>query len=99
MVCAVSEMTGILMRLCGDERCLDLRRADGEPSLCCGMSASVPPHRSGAPPLSSEYELTDTYSDESQPDPADGYVFQFHSIDEELGPDQRWTTWLDVERG
>ncbi|HZX04511.1 MAG TPA: serine/threonine protein kinase, partial [Kribbella sp.] len=37
---------------------------------------------------SSEYELTDNY-----------FTFQFQSIDEELGPDQRWSTWLDVERG
>src|SRR3569833_814621 len=74
------------------------------------MSASVPPHRSGAPPLSSEYELSGIHSDldsrwadftgdEPQPDPAAAYVFRFHSIDEELGPDQRWSTWLDVERG
>lgn len=38
-------------------------------------------------------------SDESQPDPSDAFVFKFHQVDEELGPDQRWTTWLDVERG
>src|SRR3569833_4467187 len=74
------------------------------------MSASVPPHRSGAPPLSSEYELSGNHSDldsrwadftgdEPQPDPAAAYVFRCHSIDEELGPDQRWSTWLDVERG
>jgi RIO kinase 1 len=60
--------------------------------------------------LSSEYELIDTSSDldsrrddftsdKSRPEPADAYDFQFHSIDEELRPDQRWTTWLDVERG
>jgi RIO kinase 1 len=54
--------------------------------------------------LSSEYEISDTRradltSGESRPDPADAYAFPFHSIDEELGPDQRWTTWLDVERG
>jgi RIO kinase 1 len=60
--------------------------------------------------LSSEYEFSDTSSgldsrqadftsDESRPEPAGAYVFPFHSIDEELGPDQRWTTWLDVERG
>src|SRR6185503_17723285 len=81
----------------GDARCLDLRRADGWPSLCCGMSASVPLHGSGASPLSfPEYELTDNYSDT---DPADAFVFKFHTVDEELGPDQRWSTWLDVERG
>ncbi|MEU8249071.1 hypothetical protein AB0C16_22830, partial [Nonomuraea sp. NPDC048916] len=60
--------------------------------------------------MSSEYELSDTYSDldsrwsdftgdESQPDPAAAFVFKFHSVDEELGPDQRWSTWLEVERG
>ena len=61
--------------------------------------------------MSSEYELTDNYfpdldsrwsdltSDESQPDPADAFVFKFYSVDEQLGPDQRWSTWLDVERG
>lgn len=38
-------------------------------------------------------------SDESQPDPSDAFVFNFHSVAEELGPDQRWSTWLDVERG
>jgi RIO kinase 1 len=60
--------------------------------------------------LSSEHEISDTYSDldsrradstgdEFPPAPADAYVFTFHSIGEELGPGQRWTTWLDVERG
>lgn len=60
--------------------------------------------------MSSEYELSDTSSelhvrrpdfagDESGPDSADAYVFPFHAIDEELGPGQRWSTWLDVERG
>lgn len=60
--------------------------------------------------MSSEYEHIDAYSDldsrwadftseESQPDPAEAYVFQFHAIGEELGPGQRWSTWLDVERG
>ncbi|MGN9845827.1 serine protein kinase RIO [Nonomuraea sp. H19] len=74
------------------------------------MSASVPPLCSGAHPLSSEYEPSDSYSDlhsprseftrdESQPDPAAAFVFTFHSVDEELGPDQRWSTWLEVERG
>ncbi|HWD77490.1 MAG TPA: RIO1 family regulatory kinase/ATPase, partial [Kribbella sp.] len=41
----------------------------------------------------------DFTSDESQPDPADAFVFTFHAVDEQLGPDQRWSTWLDVERG
>jgi RIO kinase 1 len=41
-------------------------------------------------------ELT---GDESQPDPADAFVFRFQEVDEQLGPDQRWSTWLDVERG
>jgi RIO kinase 1 len=41
--------------------------------------------------------------DESEPEPepdvADAFVFRFDTIQEELGPDQRWSTWLDVERG
>jgi RIO kinase 1 len=37
--------------------------------------------------------------DGSEPDPADAYVFQFHEVEERLGSDQRWSTWLDVERG
>jgi RIO kinase 1 len=60
--------------------------------------------------LSSEYELFDSSSNldsrrpdftgvESRPDSAGAYVFSFHAINEELGPDQRWSTWLDVERG
>ncbi|MEV4001785.1 RIO1 family regulatory kinase/ATPase [Actinomadura sp. NPDC049753] len=60
--------------------------------------------------MSSEYETSDTYSDldfrssgfagdEPRPGPADSFAFEFHSVDEELGPDQRWSTWLDVERG
>jgi RIO kinase 1 len=48
--------------------------------------------------LSTEYEFTPDYSD-LEPDPADAFVFKFHAVDEELGPDQRWSTWLDVERG
>src|SRR5215218_6837589 len=104
------------MRPRGDERCLDLRRADGWPSLCCGMSASVPPHSSGALQMSSDVFRTDSdfsdqnlsdldsrwselTGDESQPDPADAFVFHFQEVDEQLGPDQRWSTWLDVERG
>jgi RIO kinase 1 len=38
-------------------------------------------------------------SDETEPDPADAFVFRFQEVDELLGPDQRWSTWLDVERG
>ncbi|MGI5489581.1 serine protein kinase RIO [Microtetraspora malaysiensis] len=60
--------------------------------------------------MSSEYERSDSYfdldsrwsdftGDESQSDPADAFVFEFHSVDEELGPNQRWSTWLEVERG
>jgi RIO kinase 1 len=60
--------------------------------------------------LSSEYELSDSHfdlglhrsastGDQSPPAPADAFVFTFSSVDEELGPDQRWSTWLDVERG
>jgi RIO kinase 1 len=41
---------------------------------------------------SSEYELTDNHS-------ADAFVFRFDEVDEQLGPDQRWSTWLNVERG
>jgi RIO kinase 1 len=37
--------------------------------------------------------------DAFQPDPADAPVFSFFEVDEQLGPDQRWSTWLDVERG
>lgn len=60
--------------------------------------------------MPSEYEFSDTSfdldsrrpefaGDESGPVAPGAYVFPFHSIDEELGPDQRWSTWLDVERG
>lgn len=60
--------------------------------------------------MSSEYELSDASFDvdprrsestgeESWPDPAAAFVFTFHSVSEELGPDQRWSTWLEVERG
>lgn len=60
--------------------------------------------------MSSEYEFSDrpaglglhrsaSTGDQSPPAPADAFVFTFHSVDEELGPDQRWSTWLDVERG
>ncbi|MEV5896369.1 serine protein kinase RIO [Nonomuraea fuscirosea] len=59
--------------------------------------------------MSSEYEFSDTSSDldrrpsayagdDSRPDPAPSFVFEFHSVAEELGPGQRWSTWLDVER-
>ncbi|GAA1705036.1 RIO kinase 1 [Kribbella yunnanensis] len=30
---------------------------------------------------------------------ADQYSFDFQQVDETLAPNQRWTTWLDVERG
>jgi RIO kinase 1 len=46
-----------------------------------------------------ESRWADLTRDESEPDPADAFVFKFHSVDEQLGPDQRWSTWLDVERG
>ncbi|WP_219517064.1 serine protein kinase RIO [Nonomuraea ceibae] len=54
--------------------------------------------------MSSEYEASDLYfsesaRDESQPDPAAAFAFTFHAVDEELGPDQRWSTWLEAERG
>ncbi|MGW3769556.1 serine protein kinase RIO [Actinomadura verrucosospora] len=60
--------------------------------------------------MSSEYETSDTYSDlhsrssgfagdEPPPGLAGTFEFEFHSVDEDLGPDQRWSTWLDVERG
>jgi RIO kinase 1 len=60
--------------------------------------------------LSSEYEFSDDHSDldsrrsdftgeESRPAPADAFAFEFHSVEEKLGPDQRWSTWLEVERG
>ncbi|GAA1621247.1 hypothetical protein GCM10009733_017230 [Nonomuraea maheshkhaliensis] len=49
--------------------------------------------------MSSEYEFSDTFSGpDPLPGPAASFVFAFHSVDEELGPDQRWSTWLDVER-
>ncbi|WP_405064042.1 serine/threonine protein kinase [Kribbella sp. NBC_01505] len=30
---------------------------------------------------------------------SDSYSFEFQQVDETLAPNQRWTTWLDVERG
>ncbi len=38
-------------------------------------------------------------ADDSEPDVADAFVFRFSEVDEQLDPDQRWSTWLDVERG
>ncbi|WP_067469882.1 serine protein kinase RIO [Actinomadura macra] len=60
--------------------------------------------------MSSEYELSVPHSDldsrrsnstgdEPRQTPADAFDFEFHTVDEKLGPDQRWSTWLDVERG
>ena len=37
--------------------------------------------------------------DETEPDVADAFVFHFSEVEERLAPDQRWSTWLDVERG
>ncbi|MCX5141196.1 MULTISPECIES: serine protein kinase RIO [unclassified Streptomyces] len=37
--------------------------------------------------------------DGSAPDIADAFVFRFDTVQEQLGPDQRWSSWLDVERG
>ena len=47
----------------------------------------------------SDARWADLAGDESEPDVADAFVFRFDTIQEELGPDQRWSTWLDVERG
>jgi RIO kinase 1 len=41
-------------------------------------------------------ELSDT---PSEPEIADAFVFNFSEVEEELGAGQRWSTWLDVERG
>ncbi|MFC9687876.1 serine protein kinase RIO [Kribbella sp. NPDC056951] len=30
---------------------------------------------------------------------SDSFTFDFQQVDEHLAPNQRWTTWLDVERG
>ncbi|MFB6720246.1 serine protein kinase RIO [Kribbella sp. NPDC056345] len=30
---------------------------------------------------------------------SDSFTFEFQQVDESLAPNQRWTTWLDVERG
>ncbi|WP_433015288.1 serine protein kinase RIO [Kribbella sp. CA-294648] len=35
----------------------------------------------------------------SEPEIADAFVFSFSEVEEELGAGQRWSTWLDVERG
>lgn len=35
----------------------------------------------------------------SEPEIADAFVFNFSEVEEELGAGQRWSTWLDVERG
>ncbi|WBQ04665.1 serine protein kinase RIO [Kribbella sp. CA-293567] len=37
--------------------------------------------------------------DEPEPDVADAFVFHFSEVAEELADGQRWSTWLDVERG
>ncbi|TDD48279.1 serine/threonine protein kinase [Kribbella antibiotica] len=57
------------------------------------MPASVSPQASGAPPLSSDVFRTESES------ASDDFDFDFQQVDEELAPNQRWTTWLDVERG
>ncbi|MEV8378536.1 RIO1 family regulatory kinase/ATPase [Kribbella sp. NPDC056861] len=41
-------------------------------------------------------DLTD---ETSEPEVADAFVFNFSEVEEELAADQRWSTWLDVERG
>ncbi|MEV6104177.1 RIO1 family regulatory kinase/ATPase [Streptomyces sp. NPDC051940] len=56
-----------------------------------------------------EHDLSDNLSDldsrpaelsrESRPHPADPFGVRFVEVDEQLGPDQRWSTWLDIERG
>ncbi|GAA1532719.1 serine protein kinase RIO [Kribbella lupini] len=51
-----------------------------------------------------EHELSDLpwtdLPEQRSAEPLDEtFVFQFAEVDERLGPDQRWTTWLDVERG
>jgi len=43
--------------------------------------------------LNPEHELSDPTGTE----PA--FVFDFQAVDEDLGEGQRWSTWLDVERG
>lgn len=35
----------------------------------------------------------------SEPEVADAFVFNFSEVEEDLGAGQRWSTWLDVERG
>ncbi|GAA0611594.1 serine/threonine protein kinase [Kribbella sandramycini] len=39
---------------------------------------------------------SDVFRSESQ---LSNFEFQFQQVDENLRPDQRWSTWLDVERG
>ncbi len=51
-----------------------------------------------------EHELSDLpwtdLPEQRSAEPLDEtFVFRFAEVDERLGPDQRWTTWLDVERG
>jgi RIO kinase 1 len=47
----------------------------------------------------SDLSWTDLPEQRSAEPVDDTFVFQFAEVDERLGPDQRWTTWLDVERG
>ncbi|WP_238161768.1 serine protein kinase RIO [Kribbella antibiotica] len=41
---------------------------------------------------------SDVFRTESE-SASDDFDFDFQQVDEELAPNQRWTTWLDVERG
>ncbi|WP_432945085.1 serine protein kinase RIO [Kribbella sp. CA-253562] len=42
-------------------------------------------------------DLPEQRSDDEQP-VDEAFVFEFSAVDERLGPDQRWSTWMDVER-
>ena len=91
----------MLVQPSGDERRLDLRRADGWPSLCCGLPASVSPRGSGALRMSSdvfrtEHDLSDNFPDfdsrwadltrdESEPDP--GAFFHLQFAQPKVGPE------------
>lgn len=47
-----------------------------------------------------EHQLSDSeLSDSTEPELDSAFVFAFERVDEHLAPGQRWSTWLDLERG
>ncbi|MGW1226147.1 serine protein kinase RIO [Streptomyces sp. NPDC002530] len=49
--------------------------------------------------MSSDVTRTFRNTPTDQPLSDDAFVFRFDAVQEQLGADQRWSTWLDVERG